>query len=147
MNYEQRDNSGTYKAGTLGTPGPDMQTGPGPHLMSADTLTGNDVVNQDDEDLGDIKDIMLDVPNGRVAYAVLSFGGLMGMGGKLFAVPWSALKLDTENKRFVLNVDKERLGEAPGFDKDKWPNMADPSWTSKVHAYYGTQPYRNDTTV
>ena len=59
---------------------------------------------------------MLDVPSGRVAYAVLSFGGFLGMGEKLFVVPWSALTLDTVNKRFVLDVTKERLKDAPGFD-------------------------------
>lgn len=59
---------------------------------------------------------MLDVPSGRVAYAVLSFGGFLGMGEKLFAEPWSALTLDTVNKRFVLDVTKDRLTDAPGFD-------------------------------
>jgi len=87
---------------------------------------------------------MLDVHSGRVAYAVLSFGGFLGMGGKLFAVPWSALTLDTEHKRFVLDIDKERLASAPGFDKDHWPNMADPSWTRSIHSYYGTKPYPDD---
>ncbi len=76
--------------------------------------------------------------SGQVAYAVLSLGGFLGMGEKLFAVPWSALTLDTDNKRFVLNVDKDRLESAPGFDKDTWPNMADPSWEQGIQAYYGT---------
>jgi len=76
------------------------------------------VVNGAGEDLGDIKDIMIDVPSGRVAYAVLSFGGILGVGSKLFAVPWHALQLDPENHRFILNVDKEQLRNAPGFDKD-----------------------------
>ena len=84
---------------------------------------------------------MLDVASGRVAYAVLSYGGFLGMGQKLFAVPWSALTLDTENKRFTLDVEKDRLENAPGFDSDKWPDMADPSWQKEVHGYYGTQPY------
>ena len=89
---------------------------------------------------------VLDIRSGRVSYAVLSFGGFMGIGDKLFAVPWSALTLDTENKRFVLNVDKERLSEAPGFDKGKWPNMADPAWSSTIHSYYGTQQHRDEPT-
>ncbi|NUP88134.1 MAG: PRC-barrel domain-containing protein [Burkholderiaceae bacterium] len=146
MNYEERDNYGMYKANAPLTSGPDAETGPGPQLMGADTLIGNEVVNHNEENVGDIKEIMLDVQSGRVAYAVLSFGGFLGMGEKLFAVPWSALKLDTENKRFTLNVDKERLGAAPGFDKDKWPNMADPAWSSAIHSYYGTQPYRDEPT-
>src|SRR6185312_1620190 len=93
----------------------DSHQGPGPRLMGADTLLGNDVYNADEEDLGDIKEIMLDTASGKIAYAVLSFGGILGLGEKLFAVPWSALTLDTENKRFILNVSKERLENAPGF--------------------------------
>ncbi|MBK1646175.1 photosystem reaction center subunit H [Thiocapsa imhoffii] len=132
MNYTERDTLGMYRGGT--------DAGPGPELMGADTLVGNDVYNQQDEDLGDIKEIMLDMRSGQVAYAVLSLGGFLGMGEKLFAVPWSALTLDTENKRFVLNVDKDRLESAPGFDKDMWPDMADPSWEQGIQAYYGTTP-------
>lgn len=131
MNYEDRDTYGIYKSKTGG--------GPGPGLMGADTLVGNDVYNHKGEDLGDIKEIMLDVHSGKVAYAVLSFGGFLGMGEKLFAVPWSALTLDTKNKRFVLNVEKDRLKDAPGFDKDKWPNMLDGSWAKDIHLYYGTK--------
>jgi sporulation protein YlmC with PRC-barrel domain len=115
--------------------------GPGPRIMAADTLEGDDVVNDAGEDLGEVKHIMIDVPSGRVAYAVLSFGGFLGMGDKLFAIPWQALELDTENKCFVLNVDKERLREAPGFDEDHWPSMADQGWADEIHRYYGTRPY------
>ncbi|SOD40149.1 PRC-barrel domain-containing protein [Nitrosovibrio sp. Nv4] len=134
MSYEDRDTYGMYKSYD--------EKGPGPRLMGADTLMGEDVYNQKDEDLGDIKEIMLDMNNGKIAYAVLSFGGLMGMGGKLFAVPWNALKLDTANKRFILDVDKERLASAPGFDKNNWPDMADPAWQTTIHSYYGTQSYK-----
>ncbi len=118
-----------------------MKHGPGPDLMGSSSINGNDVYNQQDESLGDIKEIMLDMHTGRVSYAVLSFGGFLGMGDKLFAVPWSALKLDTINRRFILNVEKTRLESAPGFDKDKWPDMADPTWAHSIHAYYGTKPY------
>ncbi len=134
MNYLDRDTYGMYKGNTSGG------DGPGPELMGADTLSGNDVYNQKGEDLGDIKEIMLDMRSGKVSYAVLSFGGFLGMGEKLFAVPWGALTLDTENKRFVLNVDKERLKNAPGFDQEKWPNMADQAWSNEIHTYYGTKP-------
>jgi len=108
--------------------------------MGANTLMGDEVYNHKDEDLGNIKEIMLDTRTGRVCYAVLSFGGFLGMGDKLFAVPWNALTLDTKNKRFVLNVEKERLKQAPGFNKDKWPNMADQAWAKEIHFYYGTTP-------
>ena len=135
MAYTDRDTYGMYK--NYGKEG----KGPGPRLMGADTLIGEDVYNQKDEDLGDIKEIMLDMNNGKIAYAVLSFGGFLGMGDKLFAVPWNALTLDTENERFILNVDKERLKSAPGFDKDNWPDMADTSWQNTIHSYYGTKSY------
>ena len=144
MNYEERDTYGMYKTNSGGSSGSEVRQGPGPTLLGADTLIGNDVYNQQDEDLGDIKEIMLDTRTGRVGYAVLSFGGFLGMGEKLFAVPWSALTLDSENKRFVLNVGKDRLKNAPGFDKDSWPNMADKTWADDVHAYYGTKPYTDD---
>jgi sporulation protein YlmC with PRC-barrel domain len=140
MNYEERDTYGIYKGSTLQASGPDGRHGPGPHLMGADTLVGNDVFNKDNEDVGDIKEIMLDMRSGRVSYAVLSFGGFMGVGEKLFAVPWEALTLDTENKRFVLDVNKDRLDSAPGFDKAHWPDMADLTWERGIHAYYGTKP-------
>ncbi|PKO90335.1 MAG: photosystem reaction center subunit H [Betaproteobacteria bacterium HGW-Betaproteobacteria-12] len=140
MNYEERDQYGMYKLATGNASGPDTSHGPGPNLMGAETLVGNDVYNKEAEDIGDIKEIMIDMQTGRVSYAVMSFGGFLGMGEKLFAVPWAALKLDTVNKRFELDVNKERLESAPGFDKNKWPDMADATWVAGIHAYYGTQP-------
>lgn len=73
---------------------------------------------------------------GEVAYAVLSFGGVFGIGEKLFAVPWSALTLDTQSKNFILNVSKEQLKNAPGFDKNDWPDMLDEAWARGVHSFY-----------
>jgi sporulation protein YlmC with PRC-barrel domain len=134
MSFADRDKYGMYKNYD--------ESGPGPALMGAGTLMGEDVVNDQEDDLGDIKEIMLDMRTGQVAYAVLSFGGFLGMGEKLFAVPWQALQLDTVNKRFVLNVDKERLKSAPGFDPDAWPDMSDVTWTAQIHTFYGTDPNR-----
>ena len=111
-----------------------------PTLLSASTIAGDEVVNLKDEKLGTIEDIMLDVQTGKIRYAVLSSGGFLGMGDRLFAVPWSAFKLDTEHKRFILNVDVDRLKAAPGFDKDSWPNMADAAWTSNIESYYARHP-------
>ncbi len=88
--------------------------------MSADTLQGDSVVNRQGETLGEIQDIMIDVPSGKVGYAVLSFGGFLGINDKLFAIPWNALTLDADNEQFILDVPKERLDSAPGFDKDHW---------------------------
>lgn len=134
MNYNDKDQYGIYKTSSLHANG---NMGPGPGLMGAETLLGNDVYNHQDEKIGDIKEIMLDMSEGKVSYAVLSFGSFLGMGEKLFAVPWNALVLDTENKRFTLDIDKERLENAPGFDKDSWPNMADSTWRELIHTYYG----------
>lgn len=139
MNYETRDTYGIYKqAAQYGVT--KNGEGPGPRLMGADTLIGNPVVNGSDEDLGEIKEIMLNVASGHISYAVLSFGTFLGLGGKLFAVPWNALTLDTVNKCFILNVDKEYLKDAPGFDPDCWPDMADSSWIKDVHSFYRTKP-------
>jgi sporulation protein YlmC with PRC-barrel domain len=129
MSYLDNDTYGMYK------------NGPGPRLMGAKTLIGNDVYNSQNESLGDIKEIMLDMHNGKVAYAVLSFGGFLTIGEKLFAIPWSALTLDTVNKGFILNADKDSLKNAPGFDPDDWPDMADPTWVREIHAYYNVEPY------
>lgn len=149
MNYEDRDTYGMYKIKSSVVPGPDVRRGPGPDLMGANTLVGNDVYNQSDEKLGEITEIMLDVRSGMIGYAVMAFGGFLGMGEKFFAVPWSALTLDTEKKAFIINVEKDRFKDAPGFDKGKWPDMADQAWAKEIHYYYGTQPYSNsqyDTT-
>ena len=128
--YLTRDKYGMYS---------NDDSGPGPEQMGADTLNGNDVYNRDCQDLGDIKEFMIEMATGKVAYAVLSFGGILGIGDKLFAVPWKALTLDTVNKRFTLNVPKASMKDAPGFDKDHWPSMADDSWASGVHKFYGTE--------
>jgi sporulation protein YlmC with PRC-barrel domain len=129
-NYISRDTYGMYK---------NTGGGPGPTLMGADTLIGNDVYNTSDESLGSIKELMIDMLTGQIRYAVLSYGGFLGVGDRLFAVPWQALKLDTVNKRFTLNATKEQLKDAPGFDKDHWPTMADTTWASGVHNFYGVK--------
>jgi sporulation protein YlmC with PRC-barrel domain len=124
--------------------GSKVSYGPGPEIMDARTLTGDNVVNAQGEDLGKIEAIMLDVASGRVAYAVLSFGGFLGMGTKLFAVPWGALTLDAVAKRFIFAVSAEKLKNAEGFDKDHWPTMADRTWATDVHEYYDVTPYWDD---
>jgi sporulation protein YlmC with PRC-barrel domain len=114
-------------------------------VLSASTLEGDSVRNAAGEDLGKVDEIMIDIPTGRVAYAVVSFGGFMRMGNKLFAIPWSVLKLDEDEKKFVLDVDKQTLENAPGFDKDNWPDMADTSWRSQLYSYYGAKPYWDES--
>jgi len=110
-------------------------------VLSASTITGDDVFNTSGEKLGHIKDLMIDTGTGRIAYAVLSFGGLFGMGDKLFAIPFKALRLRPEEKAFELDVDKSQLERSHGFDKDDWPDMADQRWQTEVHTVYGIDPY------
>jgi hypothetical protein len=87
------------------------------------------VENWAKENLGKIKDLVIDLASGRVAYAVLIFGGTFGMGEKMFAIPWAELKPDPErDKIFILDVPKEKFVEARGFNKDQWPDVVDPDW-------------------
>ncbi len=112
-------------------------------VLSASTLSGDSVVNPEGENLGKIEDLMIDLNNGQVAYAVLSFGGFMGMGDKLFALPWKSLSVDEENKQVVLDVPKDTLKESDGFDKSNWPDFADPEFRNNTYSRYGVQPYWN----
>jgi sporulation protein YlmC with PRC-barrel domain len=112
-----------------------------PKALSASSLIGDGVVNAMGEDLGKVDEIMLDISTGRVVYAVLSFGGILGMGNKLFAIPWEAMTLDTDRKVFILNVDKDTLEKAPGFDKDNWPQMDETDWLTGIYEHYGHKPY------
>jgi sporulation protein YlmC with PRC-barrel domain len=113
-------------------------------VLSASTLEGDSVRNAAGDNLGKIDEIMIDIPTGRVAYAVLSFGGFLGMGDKLFAIPWSLLRIDEDEKCFVLDVDKQVLANAPGFDKNSWPDMSNSTWGNEVFSYYHVKPYWED---
>ena len=119
----------------------DDHSGPGPEIMAASSFEGETVVNRQGETVGEIEEIMLDVRSGRIAYAVMSVGGFLGLGEKYFAIPWRAFTMDTDEKRFILDVDKARLEAAPGFDRNHWPSMADETWAAQIHAYYSTKPY------
>lgn len=104
----------------------------------ASTITGMAVRNSSDENLGKIEDLVIDLNSGEVRYAALSFGGFLGVGDKLFAVPMRSLRLVVADKdrHFVLNVDKKRLEKAPGFNKDAWPDFANPNWSVDVDKFY-----------
>lgn len=96
-------------------------------LVGAVALSGARVIASDGEHAGKLEHVMLDVRRGRIAYAVVSVGGIAGLGGKLLAVPWRAVMLDLTHNHVLLPVPAEKLKDAPGFDKDHWPTMADPS--------------------
>ena len=112
-----------------------------PSVLSATTIINTTVENSTGEKLGKIEELMVDLENSRIGYAVLSFGGFLGMGDKLFAIPFEALKFDTVNEKIILNVDKEILENAPGFDKDNWPEITEHAWLVDVYNYYGYRPY------
>jgi sporulation protein YlmC with PRC-barrel domain len=109
--------------------------------LGATTLIHDKVVNLDGEHVGRIEELMIDVTTGRVAYAVLSFGGFLGLGSKLFALPWSALTVDEANKRFVVNVSRAALEKMPGFDKDHWPDLNDLEHAMGVYRHWGATPH------
>lgn len=112
-----------------------------PLALSAGTLTGDRVVNLQNEDIGKVEEIMIDIHTGRVAYVVVSFGGILGIGSKLFAVPWSAIEVDTERKCFVMDANKDLLERAPGFDKDNWPQTPNGQWYHELYTFYEQDPY------
>ena len=101
------------------------------------SLVGDKVVNRMGEKLGDIKEFMLDTTNGCIAYTVLAHGGAMGMGEKLFGVPFDALSLDEENHQFVLDISKDEFERAPGFASDNWPNMSVGETGGFAHRFFG----------
>src|SRR3979411_2812405 len=104
------------------------------------SILGAQGVNAEREDVGTIEDLVIDSRDSRVAYAIVSFGGFLGMGDKHFAIPWQALTLDPSEKIAVLNINKERLTNAPGFDRDNWPDMTDSNWATKIHSHDGDKP-------
>lgn len=105
-------------------------------VFKVSDVNGMEVRNPVGDKLGDVHDVVIDVTDGRIRYAALSFGGFLGIGDKLFAVPWNAMQLkydsDAEKYFFVLDVDKEMLERAPSFDQDNWPQEADGRWLSRV---------------
>lgn len=109
--------------------------------LSASTITGDPVKNANGDDLGNIEEIVIDLDSGRVAYAVLAAGGFLGLGEKFFAIPWDMVTVDLDNKEVILDVEKELLEKAPGFDKDNWPQSTDLTYLSDVYRYYERTPY------
>ena len=109
--------------------------------LKASQVIGFNVKNYQGEKLGQIEELMINPQDGRIAYAVLSVGGFLGMGDKLFAVPWEALTPMPEEQTFSLDVDKEKLAQAPGFDKNSWPSTASRNWGTNVSKNYHQKPY------
>jgi sporulation protein YlmC with PRC-barrel domain len=110
-------------------------------VVPASEIIGETVANLQGENVGKILELVIDAGKNRVVYAVLSFGGFMGMRNKLFAIPWEAFEFSETEKKLILNVDREKLVAAPGFEKgDKWPDFKDTLWGESIYNYYNYAP-------
>ena len=108
-------------------------------VVPASKILGEAVVNREDEKLGKIGELVIDANAGHLAYAVLAFGN------KRFAIPWRAFEFANTEHKLILDVDRDKLKAAPGFDKeDAWPDFADRAWGGDIHKYYGHKPYWED---
>jgi sporulation protein YlmC with PRC-barrel domain len=114
--------------------------------VRASKIIGETVVNRQSENMGKILDLVIDAKNNRVTYAVLDFGGFLGIGNKLFAIPWGAFEFSGIENKLIINVDKEKLTNAPGFDEnEEWPDFSDTLWGECIYNYYDfTPPWRED---
>ncbi|KTC64991.1 PRC-barrel domain-containing protein (plasmid) [Legionella adelaidensis] len=110
-------------------------------VRANEDVIGKSIENPQGESLGEIEELMLDKVAGTVEYVVVSFGGFLGLGEKLFAMPWSIFNYNKERECFVITVDKEKLENAPGFDRDHWPDISSPTWTASINNYYGIRPH------
>ena len=106
-------------------------------VLKASSLIGKKVQGTDGKNLGEIKDLVIDPLDGSISYAVLDFGGFLGIGDKYFVVPWEALQLTKDQKTIVLDVSKKDLKQAPGFDKNNWPDLSNQAYAVIVYEYYG----------
>jgi len=110
-------------------------------VVPASEIIGETVANLQGENVGKILELVIDAGKNRVVYAVLSFGGFMGMRNKLFAIPWEAFEFSETEKKLILNVDRQKLEAAPGFEKgDKWPDFKDTLWGESIYNYYNYAP-------
>lgn len=106
------------------------------HVYRGSKIIGATVRDAKDKKIGEIKDLVLDSARGEVAYAVVSFGGVIGVGQKYHAIPWRVLQASDDGRYYVLHADKETLTQAPGFDKGNWPDMADSKWSADIDRYW-----------
>ena len=111
------------------------------NLIASDKVQGTSVYNAEGETLGAIHDVMIDKLSGKVAYAIMSFGGLLGMGNQYHPLPWSVLKYNTNLGGYVVHLDKRQLEGGPAYDVDEEPAWGDRAYESKIHDYYGVGPY------
>ena len=108
-----------------------------PSMISSDKVEGTTVYNRQGDKLGSIKTVMIDKRSGQVAYAVMSFGGFLGIGDRYHPLPWRVLTYDTNKDGYVVDLDKSRLEKAPSYGASETPNWNDAKWGRQVHDYYG----------
>lgn len=107
----------------------------------ATTIIGTEVQNKQGDHLGKITDLMVDPEDGRIAFAVLSRGGILGIPTRFIAVPFAALTPGMDKRVFLLDASKDKIAAAPTFSRDEWPNVADRAWGADAYKYYGQAPY------
>ena len=110
-------------------------------LIAADRVEGTTVYNRQGESLGSIDEIMIDKLSGKVAYAVMSFGGFLGLGERYHPLPWGVLKYDTAMGGYVVDLDKETLQNAPSYAKDESYDFEERREAQRLHDYYRIPPY------
>jgi hypothetical protein len=110
-------------------------------LISAGQISGHAVEDSKRVKIGTIEDLLIDKQSGRVVYAILNFGGFLGIGEKRVALPWPAFGYNREEDALVLNLDRDVLARAPNFDFDSLPDMEDLNWHRELHVYFGLTPY------
>jgi len=115
--------------------------------VRASSMIGANVANRQGENLGVIKEIVIEPQTFKVAYVVVSFGGFFPMSGKLFAMPFALFKYDANKNEYILDLAKEKLELAPGFDPEHWPSLADEKWHRDLLDYYGSRPWWEDCPV
>jgi sporulation protein YlmC with PRC-barrel domain len=123
-------------------PSPHSATNSAHRAVAAGALKGERVHNYAGEDLGKVDDLVLDLGSGRIAYVIISLGGFLGIGDKLFAVPWELFAERPGEPRLFLDVDRQMLVDAPSFERSKWPDMGD-AWAAAIHSHYAQKPYWN----
>lgn len=107
-----------------------------PEIVKGSKMIGKSVQTMAGKAIGEIEDLAIDELDGQVRYAVLSFGGVLGLGEKYFAIPWEALHLSDNKEHFALAVTEKELENAPGFDKNNWPDFADPIYYATLYEFY-----------
>ena len=110
-------------------------------LIAADQVEGTAVYNRMGERLGTVHNVMIDKYTGQVAYAVMSFGGFLGIGENYHPLPWRVLTYDTRQGGYVVDLDRGRLEGAPSYTSSSMPNWSDQSYRRRIDEYYGVPPY------